>query len=271
MRFAKTPHGKIHYNIKGDGPPVVLIRGLGRWSTHWSGWDNMLAKSCNVITLDNRGLGLSSSPMRFWHSLDDLADDAATVLRHERINAAHIVGTSLGGMVSLVFALRHPELTSSINVIAASVGRSGHPRISMRAAKMLATAPILGDKLYDELAILLTSPKSSDLIRKKLAEDWLQEDRKHKQPLATIMAQLIAVLRFRKWESLEKIKCPVQIVVGADDLFVPRGNSLFLHSTIPSSKLVEIPDAGHEPHIDQPDLMTNTILKFITENGAVNL
>jgi len=268
MRFAKTTNGKIHYRIKGDGPPLLLIRGLGRWSAHWCGWDDMLAKSCTVITLDNRGLGLTSSPMHLWHSLADLASDAATILRQERINSAHIIGTSLGGMVSLMFALNHPEMASSLSVIAASVGRSGHPRISMRAAKMLATAPILGDKIYDELATLLTSPKTSDEVRKKLADEWREEDRRYKQPVVTVIAQLIAVFRFRRWEQLEKIKCPTQVIVGVDDLFVPRGNSLFIHSAIPASKLIEVPAAGHEPHVDQPDLMTDIICRFINENGT---
>jgi 3-oxoadipate enol-lactonase len=266
MRFAKTPHGKIHYRIKGDGIPLVLIRGLGRWSAHWCGWDDMLAQKFKVISLDNRGLGLTTSPMRFWHTLEDLAKDIAVILKQERISSAHIVGTSLGGMISLVFAMRHPEMTASLNVIAASVGRSGHPRISMRASKMLASAPILGDKLYDELAVLLTSPKTSDAARQKLAKEWREEDRQYKQPVTAVIAQLIAALRFRKWEHLETIKCPTQIIVGTDDLFVPKGNSLFLHSTIPGSKLTELADAGHEPHLDQPEAMTDLVSRFITDN-----
>jgi pimeloyl-ACP methyl ester carboxylesterase len=83
--------------------------------------------------------------------------------------------------------------------------------------------------------------------------------------VVTVIAQLIAVLRFRRWEQLEKIKCPTQVIVGVDDLFVPRGNSLFIHSAIPASKLIEVPAAGHEPHVDQPDLMTDIICGFINE------
>jgi 3-oxoadipate enol-lactonase len=267
MRFVKTPHGKIHYQIKGNGPPLLLIRGLGRWSIHWCGWDDQLAKTCTVITVDNRGLGLTSTPMRFWNSLADLASDAASILQQERIGAAHIIGTSLGGMISMVFALNHPELTSSLSVIAASIGRSGHARISRRAAKMLLSAPILGDKIYDELAVLLTSPTTPDVIRKKLANEWREEDKKHKQPVIVVLAQLIAIFRFRQWEQLAKIKAPTQIIVGRDDLFVPRGNSLFLQSVIPSSQLIEVPAAGHEPHVDQPELMTDLISRFITQAG----
>jgi pimeloyl-ACP methyl ester carboxylesterase len=267
MRFAKTSHGKIFYTVKGEGMPVVLIRGLGRWSAHWCGWDEALAKHCKVITFDNKGLGLTTSPMRPWHTLSDIANDVAVVLRQERIDSAHIIGTSLGGMVSLVFALRHPELTKSISVIAASVGRSGHPRISARAARILIRAPLLRDGIYDELAGLLTSPKTSQEVRQKLAREWRQEDAKHKQPIVTVISQLIAVLRFRKWEDLAKIKSAAQIIVGKDDLFVPRGNSLFLHSQMPTSQLIELEGAGHEPHVDQPEAMTKLIVNFIKHHN----
>ena len=263
MPFAKTPHGKIHYNVIGEGEPVVLIRGLGRWSAHWHGWDHQLAKFCKVITYDNKGLGFSTSPMRPWHTTRELAADIALILKHERIDCAHIVGTSLGGMVAVDFALEHPELTKSLSVIAASIGRSGHMRISMRAAKLLISAPLKRSGIYNELAYLLTSPATADHVKQKLALEWRAEDGKFKQPIFTVFAQLLAAFRFRHWERLVNIKCPTQVIVGKDDLFVPRGNSLFLHNKISGSAFVEIPDAGHEPHIDQPETSTKIIRDFV--------
>ena len=266
MAFAKTPHGKLHYSIKGEGPVVVLIRGLGRWSVHWHGWDHMLSKTCKVITFDSKGLGLTTSPMRPWHTLNEIADDIAIILRHERVDSAHIVGTSLGGMVAAEFALKYPEMTQSLSVIAASIGRSGHMRISIRAAKLILSAPFRKGAIYQELAELLTSPATDQKIRDTLAREWRAEDEKTKQPILTVLSQLIAVLRFQHWERLSEIKCASQVVVGNDDLFVPRGNSLFIHSRLPGSKLLEIAHAGHEPHIDQPELMTKIISEFVREH-----
>lgn len=266
MPFVKTPHGKIHYTIKGEGEPLVLIRGLGRWSAHWHGWDHELAKFCKVITYDSKGLGFSTSPMRPWHSTREMAADIASILQHERIDKAHIAGTSLGGMVAVDFALEFPAMTKSLSIIASSIGRSGHTRISMRAAKLLITAPLKKGAIYDELAYLLTSPSTPDHVRHKLAAEWHAEDKKFKQPIFVVIGQLVAAFRFRKWERLTNIRCPTQVVVGRDDQFVPRGNSLFLRDKIPNSLLVEIPHAGHEPHIDQPEASTRIIREFLEKN-----
>lgn len=267
MAFVKTPHGKIHYTVKGDGQVLVLVRGLGRWSVHWHGWDHALAKEFKVITFDSKGLGYSTSPMRPWHSLKEMAQDIAAILRHERIESAHIIGTSLGGMISLEFALLFPEMTKSITVIAASIGRSGHMRISRAAAKMLIFAPTQMKKTYPELARLLTSPSSPDHLRHMLAKEWEAEDSKHRKPIFQVIGQLIAAFRFRHWERLTSIKCPVHIVTGKDDLFVPRGNSLFLRDKIPGSHLTEVDHAGHEPHIDQPAVMTKVVSEFIKKQS----
>ena len=129
MAYVKTPNGKIHYKIRGTGAPVILIRGLGCWSDHWFGWDKLLAKTCKVITYDKKGLGASTTFMNPWHSLKELADEVAIILKQERIEAAHIVGTSLGGMVGLIFALEYPEMTKSLTVVASSIGRSGQPSV----------------------------------------------------------------------------------------------------------------------------------------------
>ena len=77
------------------------------------------------------------------------------------------------------------------------------------------------------------------------------------------MAQLIAALRFNRWERLKHIECPTQIIVGRHDQFVPKGNSLYLHAKLPGSTLVEVPDAGHDPHVDRPELMTKIIADFV--------
>jgi pimeloyl-ACP methyl ester carboxylesterase len=270
MAYAKTPHGKIHYSVKGEGSTVVLIRGLGSWSVHWSGWDYLLAKTCRVITYDKMGMGLSPTTTPRWQSLTELADDVAIILKHEKIAKAHIVGTSLGGMVAMTFALEHPELTQSLTVIASSIGRSGHMRMSWRAASLLLFRPLNNKNFYADLAALLTSDASAPSVRQKLAQDWKKIEREQKTPILTVIAQLAAAFTFKKWENLAKIKCPTQTVVGNDDAFVARGNSLFLHSRLPGSKLIELENAGHEPHIDKPELMAEIITSFASasENKA---
>jgi pimeloyl-ACP methyl ester carboxylesterase len=205
--------------------------------------------------------------MKPWNTVGEIADDVAAILKTERIDSAHIVGTSLGGMIALEFALKYPQLTKSLSIISSSVGRSGHMRLSIPAIKTLVTAPFKKEAIYTDLARLLTSPHTDAAIIKKLEHEWRSEDSKHKKPHFTVLGQLLAAMRFRKWEDLAKITAPTQIIVGHDDQFVPRGNSLFLHSKMPGSELKELEKAGHEPHIDQPEILTQLVKSFVKKHS----
>lgn len=266
MAYVKTPNGKIHYKIRGNGAPVLLIRGLGCWSDHWFGWDELLAKTCKVITYDKKGLGASTTFMNPWHSVKELADEVAIILKQERIESAHIVGTSLGGMIGLLFALEYPEMTKSLTVVASSIGRSGHMRMSWPAIKLLLLRSFNDATFYDDLSKLLTSAATSDVVRKKLADEWHAIEQKQKAPVFTVFGQLSAAFRFRQWEELAKITVPTQVVVGSDDYFVPRGNSVFLHERLPGSTFIEVENAGHEPHICQPEMMAKIVMSFVGQN-----
>jgi pimeloyl-ACP methyl ester carboxylesterase len=267
MTIIETRYGNLHYNIQGTGEPVVLIRGLGRWSAHWCGWDQLLSKHMTVITFDSRGLGQTTIPIRPWNTVRDLGDDISAILKQEQIERAHLVGTSLGGQIALEFAITYPDMTKSITPIAASVGRSGHSRISSAAIRLLLTSAHKPHKFYPELARLLTSPHSPEKVRKELATEWMTIDKAYAQPQIAVINQLVAALRFRHWERLNTIRCPVHIIAGNDDLFVPRGNSLYLHQKIPESLLSLVDKAGHEPHVDQPSVMTQLVTDFISEHS----
>ena len=265
MAFAKTPNGKIYYHIKGNGPVLVLIRGLGRWSIHWHGFDDLLAKSFTVITTDLRGLGQSTTAMRPWHTVEHLADDIAAILKNERIDTASVLGCSLGGMVALAFATTHASLLDRLIIVNSSVGRSGHQRISNDALKLILQAPLLKDNLYEPLARLLLAKGADKGLIEGLAKSWASLEREKPMHVPTVANQLVAALRFTNWENFSEIKSPTLILSSREDLFVPRGNSLFLRDKIPGAQFIALDDAGHEPHIDKPLEVAGLVKGFIRD------
>lgn len=268
MSFAKTKLGKIFYQISGPshGTPMVLVRGLGRWSEHWDGFEKRLAEEFRVITFDSRGLGKTTAPLLPWHTMKDLATDIAIILRTERIESAHIVGVSLGGMMALEFGAMYPELTKSVTAVNASVGRSGHRRITSEALKFLLRAPHLGAAVYPTLIGLLTAPTLDEARRKDLSEAWAKIDGQYALPVASVMQQLMIAMRWRNLPDVAgRIKCPIQIISADQDQFVPRGNSLFLAKRLPNATLVRFENCGHEPHMDQPELFQKTIAVFVNQ------
>src|SRR5215217_3371429 len=142
---ARSGEVDIYYEDMGDpnDPAVLLIMGLGAQLLLWrKGFCEKLAdQGLRVIRFDNRDVGLSTKitgrhtgtplPLRMARSflglrspavytLEDMADDAAALLDHLRIDTAHIVGASRGGMISQVFAARHSHRTKTLAVIFSS-------------------------------------------------------------------------------------------------------------------------------------------------------
>jgi pimeloyl-ACP methyl ester carboxylesterase len=114
---------KIHYVTAGQGEPVVLIHGLHSSALmNWQlpGVFNELAKEYRVIALDLPGHGRSDKPERAEAYGVQLVDDVALLLDHLKIDKAHVVGYSLGGMVTAKFAVMHPE-----RVLSATLGGMG--------------------------------------------------------------------------------------------------------------------------------------------------
>jgi pimeloyl-ACP methyl ester carboxylesterase len=142
---AKSGDLDIYYEDMGDpnDPAVLLIMGLGAqlllWRTEFC--EKLVNQGLRVIRYDNRDVGLSSKvagghsgmplPQRMVRSflglkspavytLEDLADDAVALLDHLKIDTAHIVGASMGGMIAQVFAARHKARTTTLAIIFSS-------------------------------------------------------------------------------------------------------------------------------------------------------
>ena len=98
----------IYYERYGEGAPVLNISGSGGDLRHARSGRSPLNKAFDVVHYDQRGLGQTSKPVGPY-TMDDYADDAAALMAEMGWESANVVGTSFGGMVALVLALRHPE------------------------------------------------------------------------------------------------------------------------------------------------------------------
>ena len=131
---------QLHFTREGSGPVVVLAHALGCDLSMWDEVVRELARGFTVLRYDHRCHGRSQivpGPFR----IEDLADDAADLVRREAAGPVHFVGLSMGGMVAQQLAVRHPELVSSVVMNAsnfAGVGR-GMPDGGIIPARSLRT------------------------------------------------------------------------------------------------------------------------------------
>ncbi len=106
----------LSYSVQGVGPPVLLIQGVGVQGLGWQPQIDELASDYQCIAFDNRGMG-GSQPIGTRISVSQLADDALAILNAERIDTAHIVGHSLGGLIVLQFALSERKRVRSLSLL----------------------------------------------------------------------------------------------------------------------------------------------------------
>jgi len=108
MPFVENLGARIYWDEEGSGAPLLMIMGLG-WTSHaWHRSRPVLSKQYRTIALDNRGVGRSEAPAGPY-SMPQMAADAAAVLNAARVNAAHVFGVSMGGMIAQEFALQFPN------------------------------------------------------------------------------------------------------------------------------------------------------------------
>ncbi|HMO42351.1 MAG TPA: alpha/beta hydrolase, partial [Phenylobacterium sp.] len=168
---------EIEYETFGptDAPPVLLINGLGSQMTRWPVpfCEMLVARGYHVVRFDNRDVGLST-----WfqsgdrYTLSDMAADAMGLLDHLKIDKAHIVGVSMGGMIAQTVAIEHPQRTLSLTSIMSATGAPGTLDSTPEAAAVL-TQPA-PDPTVDEAAFVAHGIKNARVIGSP-AYPWPEE------------------------------------------------------------------------------------------------
>ncbi len=128
MPVFSTSDADIHYEITGDGPPLLLIAGLASDNASWGPVTPILSKHFKLIMPDNRGAGRTRTTAPL--SVDAMADDCAALLDHLQIDRAHVVGHSMGGIIAMTFAARAPDRINKL-VLAASCAKTPARAVSV--------------------------------------------------------------------------------------------------------------------------------------------
>ena len=217
MRYIETKGGRIHYSREGEGPAVLLIQGVGVIGNGWKPQVDGLKDAFTLISIDNRGIGLSS-PASAALSIEDMAADALAVAEGEGIERFHLVGHSMGGVIAQHTALTTPGRVLSLALLctflkgrqgtmvapallgAAIRSRIGTRRMRRRAfVKLVMPREYLASQNRDRLCEEL-----GDLFGRDLAD----------QP-AIVMQQLRAMGRFDASQKLTALRDLPTLVISA--------------------------------------------------------
>jgi pimeloyl-ACP methyl ester carboxylesterase len=245
--------GDISYQVTGSGgPPLLLTHGYGATSAMFS--QNLPAASARnrVVTWDIRGHGGSESPAELdSYSADAALADMAALLAELGISRAVLGGHSLGGYLSLDFALRHPDQIAGLVLIGTGPGfRNDAARDdwNRRAHKT-------ADRLEERGLAALGN--SSELHGQHRDVGGLARAARH-----TLTQRDSHVI-----DGLAGIGVPVLVIVGAEDTPF-HAAAEYMAAKLPRARKVVIPAAGHAPNVDQPEQFNAELRAFLDEVAA---
>jgi pimeloyl-ACP methyl ester carboxylesterase len=239
---------RIHYEVHGEGPPVLLSHGYSATCRMWDGQIAALKDRYKVIVWDMRGHGESdypADPTAYSEALT--VEDMAALLRTCGAGRAVIAGLSLGGYMSLAFHATHPQLTHAIMLFDTGPGfkkdeaRQVWNETAHKRARDLETRGLAALGSSDE--VRLGRHRSAD-------------------GLAGAARGMLAQANDRVILSLERIAVPTLVLVGADDRNFLAATD-YMANKIKGSTKVVIPAAGHAANLHQPAAFNRAVTDFL--------
>ncbi len=249
----------LHYEVAGDtGPLVVLTHGLGGRLEYFAPHVEALSRHYRVLRWDLRGAGRSAKPPGPYDAAL-FARDLAGLLDALGERSAYVVGHSGGGVVAQRFGLDFPSRTSGLVVASTSseVGEKASAAWHRLADAVESKGFGPADREPDARGFAPDFAAAHPEIVREVAELTRQND-----PRA-YAASARAFGSYNWTAELDRLTAPTLILQGLADRMTPPGGSVILSRRIPRSRLVMVPDAGHNLPIEMPALFSSAILAFL--------
>jgi pimeloyl-ACP methyl ester carboxylesterase len=254
----------LHYDIEGEGPPLLLIAGLGANSSSWATVKPLLKGRFTCITFDNRGVGRSDAPPGPY-TIDQMADDTAGLIRALGYDCVMAVGWSLGGSVLQALLIRNGDLVSRAVLLSAfpsytelqegwldcllTLRQSGVPE---EAQAMFGMAWGFTGKMLVDHASLAAAAK-------------LGAAAPYPTSFEGFAAQAHGLRRYDSRPMLPTVKTPTLVLVGAEDVLTPVSQSIEMAQLIPGARLRVLPRGGHAMAIEYTPETAAAITAFLND------
>ena len=280
--YAKDSNVKIYYRDYGpaDGIPILLVMGLGGQLTFWPPYmiKFLQQNGYRPIAYDNRDMGLSSRfksnptflanilkyyfyiPIKSEYKLDDMANDAVVLLEKLKISKCHVIGMSMGGMISQILVSNHQERFYTYTQIASMVAVP-----SPLNGPNFSVIKLLGERAFKDATKDERIDRTIRLVSTIGMKGFDYDNPEFKQEVnetiqrspddSGFIRQMAAILGTKnRINKVKTISVPTLIIHGETDPLIKVKNAFHTHKLIKNSNLKVIKDMGHlieEPIFDQ--------------------
>lgn len=265
--FVTVGDRKLAYNEVSPPAPkgtILLLTGLAAKRYGWYHQLDEFGRYYRTIALDHRDIS-DSDEVTEAYTIADLADDAAAAMKALGVRRTHVIGISLGGFVTLQFALRHPELVDKLVLVSTSAGGSTHVPPGPEMISMLTSRgeeEIEVGELTRRNYTLIMAPGYAASHPEEL--DRIVEVARYR-PLtaAAYYRQLQAALTHDAAQQLDRIQAPTLVIHGDVDPLVVPANGEYLARHIKGAKHIVYHNVGHIPIIERYEQFNRDVLAFL--------
>ncbi len=266
MAIVETNGIEISYQLRGSGPKLVLISGVGYSGWFWNPLALLLEQDFTILQFDNRGAGKTTHAPGPY-TVAEMAVDTAGLMDALDFSGATVFGHSLGGFIAQELAVTRPDLVGSLilastnhggadvipitaEALAVMTDRTGDPKDLVRRGIEIATASGFTERQPETVQALteyrftvpVPGPQYNAQVMAGAGTATLTSDQVH--------------------ERMAALKMPVLILFGEEDRVVPLGNAQLMASKIPDARITVIPGTGHIFPIENPGATATAVKEF---------
>jgi esterase len=261
----------FHYaDWGGAGSPLVMLHGLSGHARTWDHTAAALSDQYHVLALDQRGHGDSDWAPEY--GLRPMAQDLLGFLDAMDLREVTLMGLSMGGLVSFVFAAAHPERVARMVIM--DIGPEIAPSGSANIATSLAASDIFSseDEAFERARA--ANPRPTDATLRHRVSHNLRPlpdgtlTFKYDKELRNNPRALFDHTRQELWDAWRALNCPVLLVRGADSDILAADTAQRMLAENPNISFASIPDCGHSITLDSPDGLLEVVRPWLAATAA---
>ena len=261
--FVEANGLRHHLIARGSpgAPVVMMVHGLTQQAHVFDAIATKLAAKHHVYCLDVRGRGETEwGPSDAYH-LGSYVADLEAVRQALGLEKMALVGTSMGGLISMQYAPQHAERVTA--VVLNDIGPEIDPAGGARIMKMLTGAP----EAFTDLKAVARyyREENGPVLAKRSDEEVVEYARWHvrKSDTGVYMWKMDPLVRKMNttppqqapWDAYKAITCPVTIVRGGISDVLSAETAKLMAAAHPGTKVTEVPDVGHAPSLSEPEAL----------------
>lgn len=252
------------FSVEGEGPPLILIHGIGASRHTWDGLVAGVRHAFRVIHYDLRGHGKSPTPP-VPYTLDDLVADLEALRAELGLAKAHIMGHSLGGMIGPAYARQYPQHVASLGLLSTAAFRteedSSKVKAVVAAMRAKGIAPVL-ETLKERWFTPEFAARRPDVIERRM-----QQVTGMSADVFLAVFDIYAETEMAPW--LHEVKVPTLVLTGEHDGGCPPRLNQRIAEAMPAAELVVMPGLRHAILLEAADRVAVPVLQFLERQPAI--